>query len=61
MSGDWNIPGLLKRLGLARTEAPAAPQDQAPDLSEYGVSGTPILGGFLRDAGEYNPDRKSVV
>lgn len=54
MAGSWNIPGLLKRLGLARTEAPAAVQAQPPDLSECGISGTPILGGFLRDAGEYN-------
>jgi hypothetical protein len=54
MSGSWNIPGLLKRLGFSGAEGPAAIQAQPPDLSEYGATGTPILGGFLRDCGEYN-------
>ena len=27
-----------------------------PDMREYGASGTPIFGGFLRERGEYNPD-----
>lgn len=26
-----------------------------PDTAEYGASGTPIFGGFLRERGEYNP------
>jgi phage gp29-like protein len=40
-------------LGLG--EQAGKPTPQAPDLTEYGATGTPIFGGFLRDAGEYNP------
>lgn len=40
-------------LGLADRQAPV--KQPAPDLNEYGATGTPIFGGFLRDAGEYNP------
>jgi phage gp29-like protein len=31
-----------------------------PDLTEYGATGTPIFGGFLRDAGEYNPTLEGI-
>lgn len=45
---------ILRWLGLADRQAkPPAPQQ--PDMQEYGATGTPIFGGFLRDAGEYNP------
>ena len=36
--------------------AKAAAQPGVPDLTEYGASGTPIFGGFLRERGEYNPE-----
>jgi phage gp29-like protein len=36
------------------TKAASAPE--RPDVAEYGASGTPIFGGFLRERGEYNPD-----
>lgn len=46
-------------LGLAEKTAPPAKAAQ-PDLAEYGSTGTPIFGGFLRDAGEYNPDLEGL-
>jgi phage gp29-like protein len=36
--------------------ARAAAHPERPDFTEYGASGTPIFGGFLRERGEYNPD-----
>jgi phage gp29-like protein len=36
--------------------ARAAARPDRPDATEYGASGTPIFGGFLRERGEYNPD-----
>ncbi len=42
-------------LGRMLGAAAAQPQAQRPDMSEFGATGTPIMGGFLRDAGEYNP------
>lgn len=51
----------LRRL-LGAQEPAAAPVAQAkPDLVEYGATGTPILGGFLRDAGEYNPTLEGLA
>lgn len=38
----------------------AAPEPARPDMSEYGASGTPIFGGFLRERGEYNPDMQGL-
>lgn len=34
----------------------AAAAPRKADLNEYGASGTPIFGGFLRERGEYNAD-----
>lgn len=42
------------RGGEKKTPQEVVEQAAQPDLSEYGTTGTPILGGFLRDAGEYN-------
>ena len=43
-------------IGLAEAPAKAGGQAEArPTTDEMGVTGTPIFGGFLRDAGEYNP------
>ena len=41
----------LLRLFRGAGRRPASP---APDLTEAGATGTPILSGFLRDLGEYN-------
>ena len=41
----------LLRLFRGAGRRPASP---APDLTESGATGTPILSGFLRDLGEYN-------
>jgi phage gp29-like protein len=51
------ITRLVSLLGGGGRKAPqgAVKQPPQPDLSECGTTGTPILGGFLRDAGEYNP------
>ena len=50
----------IQTLGLPTgpVERPAAApvRGAGPDLAEYGASGTPIFGGFLRERGEYNPD-----
>ncbi|KKL86126.1 hypothetical protein LCGC14_1947840, partial [marine sediment metagenome] len=46
---------VLSWLGLADRQAALPQKQQAPDLTEYGATGTPIFGGFLRDVGEYNP------
>ena len=41
--------------GGDRQDAAGRSAQAQPDLAEYGTTGTPIFGGFLRDAGEYNP------
>lgn len=48
-------------LRFGETPAPAPAPQRAPDLTEYGASGTPIFGGFLRDAGEYNPELTGIA
>jgi phage gp29-like protein len=47
---------LWQRLGLGRSQQQAAESAAPPAAipTELGVTGTPIIGGFLRDAGEYN-------
>ena len=48
----------IQTLGLPAgpVARPAVEKSSArPDLVEYGASGTPIFGGFLRERGEYNP------
>jgi phage gp29-like protein len=44
-------PAELKVQRSAATSTAAA-----PDMAEYGASGTPIFGGFLRERGEYVPE-----
>ncbi|HEY3416260.1 MAG TPA: hypothetical protein VGM23_05185, partial [Armatimonadota bacterium] len=48
----------LISLGLAGMPAPARPatKESAPDLREYGATGTSVFGGYLTDTGEYNPE-----
>ena len=41
--------------------ARAAEKPGMPDLTEYGASGTPIFGGFLRERGEYNPEMTGLA
>ncbi|MEN6601774.1 MAG: DUF935 family protein [Bryobacteraceae bacterium] len=41
-------------LGLADRPAANVAARSAPDLTEYGATGTPILAGYLQDLGEYN-------
>lgn len=47
-------------LGLAERPARAMSARSAPDLTEYGATGTPIMAGYLRDLGEYNPTLEGV-
>lgn len=41
---------------LARLKSLFASKPAAPQLTEIGLTGTPIFGGYLRDLGEYNPE-----
>jgi len=45
--------GPVKGMPDTRSQMPVK---STPDVAEYGASGTPIFGGFLRERGEYNPD-----
>lgn len=38
----------------------AAPAEAKPEPREYGITGTPALGGYLRDVGEYNPELEGL-
>jgi phage gp29-like protein len=49
----FSLAGAIQRwLGVDKQAPP--PVDRAFVESELGVTGTPVLGGFLRDLGEYN-------
>jgi phage gp29-like protein len=43
-------------IGLAERTQAAPAVANTPDLTVHGATGTPILSGYLRDLGEYNPD-----
>ena len=45
----------------AAAELAEPPKAAEPDMREFGATGTPILGGYLRDAGEYNPDLSGLA
>jgi phage gp29-like protein len=46
----------VAKVSLPNGRGSVGGSDRGPDLAEYGASGTPIFGGFLREHGEYNPD-----
>jgi len=48
-------------LGLAEKPLANARGSERPELTEFGATGTPIMGGFLRDAGEYNPSLEGLA
>ncbi len=52
---------LLRWLGLAEKPLANARGSERPDLTEFGATGTPIFGGYLQDAGEYNPTLQGIT
>jgi phage gp29-like protein len=54
--GQPYLPTGIERGAVQPQVARAAGHPEEPDFTEYGASGTPIFGGFLRERGEYNPE-----